>query len=244
MTPASGTADQNPGALQREHWDKDQSGRRPASHPAVRALFEPRADFIASLVDSAKDRSVLDVGCGNGFLTVPLQARFGRAVGLDASAAMVAVNPCREKMVASATRLPFDNASFDVVVASHLLHHLDEADCHAAVAEMGRVARNAVVLYEPNRSHPLMLAFGLLKPHEKMLLRFSRGYVSKLLELTNMPERSVRVEGWTTPNLCPAWWAPVASTLDRTPLHHAGLFIRGVARRGAPGPVGNEGSAQ
>lgn len=219
-------------AFQKAHWEKDQSARRNPGHPSVRALFEPRADFLASLMPAPRSASVLDVGCGNGFLTLPLEARFGRAVGVDFSPQMIHANPAREKMVGDATALPFEPKSFDVVVASHLLHHLPAAERLAAVREMGRVARHAVVLYEPNRNHPLMFADGCIKAHERMLLKFSPGYVGTLIRESGLPNVHVRVEGWTTPNLCPPWWAGIGRRLDRSPLRALGLYIRAVARTG------------
>ena len=71
--------------LQRQYWSRDQSERRPPSHPVVRALYEPRAEYLASLVTDAAGASVLDVGCGNGFMTIPLEQCFGRVVGADYS---------------------------------------------------------------------------------------------------------------------------------------------------------------
>ncbi|CAG0984020.1 Demethylrebeccamycin-D-glucose O-methyltransferase [Phycisphaerales bacterium] len=218
--------------IQREHWEHDQSERRSPSHPAVRALFEPRAEFIASLVADAARASVLDVGCGNGFLTVPLEARFERVVGVDYSPAMIAANPAKEKLVGDAMALPFAGKSFDVVVASHLLHHLTAEDRARSVREMARIARRAVVLYEPNRYNPLMFLFGLLQKHERMVLEFSPAHVRGLIRETGFTTCSTRIEGLTTPNLCPAWWGRVTRPLERTPLRVLGFYIRAVATCG------------
>ncbi len=219
--------------LQRSYWSKDQSGRRSPEHPAVRALFEPRADYLASLVPDASKASIVDVGCGNGYLTWWLQHRFGRAVGVDYSQSMLDANPCKEKVCASATELPFEDGAFDIAVESHLLHHLVEEDRRKAVRELARVARVAVVLYEPNRNNPLMFAFGALKPEERMSLRFSRGYVRRLLDETGFTERSARVEGLIVPNKAPAAWSKVAGVLEKTPLRMLGFYTRAVAARGS-----------
>lgn len=219
----------NEQARQDAYWNQDQSGRRSPDHPNVRALFEPRAVYMASLVDDAAQASVLDVGCGNGFLTVPLERRFGRAVGLDYSAAMLEANPAREKVQGSAMELPFEDDAFDIVVESHLLHHLEPDDREQAVREMQRVARRAVLLYEPNRNNPLMFAFGALKREERMSLAFSPGYLAKLISGIDWPERAVRCEGCNLPNKAPRFWARIGRKLDETPLRVFGFYVRAVA---------------
>ena len=57
-------------AEQREHWEGDHSRRRRWDHPSVRALFDPRAEYVAELLGHSRAATVLDVGCGNGFLTM------------------------------------------------------------------------------------------------------------------------------------------------------------------------------
>jgi SAM-dependent methyltransferase len=218
-------------ALQRRYWSRDQSERRPPSHPVVRALYEPRVAYLASLVEDPTRASVLDVGCGNGFMTIPLERRFRRVVGADYSEAMLTANPCHEKCLAPAWDLPFADREFDLVVANHLLHHLADPDRRHAVREMDRVARGGLVLYEPNRNNPLMFALGLLQKEERMLLRFSARYLRELLGQSSMARISVRAEGLIVPNKAPTAWIPVSALLDRTPLRICGFYLRGVALR-------------
>jgi 2-polyprenyl-3-methyl-5-hydroxy-6-metoxy-1,4-benzoquinol methylase len=49
-------------------------------------------------------------------------------------------------------RLPFDDESIDVVLASQLLHHFPADEAVAVVSEMNRVARTAVVISDLRRS--------------------------------------------------------------------------------------------
>lgn len=219
---------------QRTYWALDQAGRRSPEHPAVRALFEPRARYLASLLPDPSAGSVVDVGCGNGYLTWWLERRFGRVVGVDFSRQMLEKNPCREKVLGSATELPLADGSVDIAVESHLLHHLVESDRSEAVQEMARVARRAVVLYEPNRNNPLMFAFGALKPEERMSLQFSRRYLGGLLHEAGFLEQSLRVEGLIVPNRAPACWAAISRQLEDTLLHKVGFYCRATARHGSP----------
>ncbi len=72
------------------------------------------------------------------------------------------------------------SAAFDVATCWELLHHLD--DPVAAVAEMLRVARRRVILFEPNRIHPGHIVLGLTRPSERRSLRFSPGHVRRIAE--------------------------------------------------------------
>ena len=216
---------------QKAYWEADKSRRRSPDHPAVQALFEPRSEYLASLVVEAKKASVVDVGCGNGFLTRRLEERFGRTVGVDYSKAMLSLNPCRETVCASATELPFADDEFDVAVESHLLHHLIPSDRLRVVQEMARVARRAVVLYEPNRNNPLMYVFGLLKREERMSLCFSPRYLKGLATEAGFLGVDVQVEGLIVPNKAPKWWVPFAVALNKSTLRHCGFYTRVVARQ-------------
>ena len=83
---------------------------------------------------------VLELGCGVGVLAGKLQ-EFGNSVtGLDISEAAIAQLPNEVKGVVSVLpNIPFPDDSFDVVVATEVLEHLD--DDNACVEEVVRVLR-------------------------------------------------------------------------------------------------------
>lgn len=102
---------------------------------------------------------VLDVGCGTGDDVRALAARVapgGRAIGVDASAAMVAEARRRgegagvEFRVSDAVRLELPDASVDAARCERTLQHLDRPA--GAVAELARVVRSGgrVVVAEPD----------------------------------------------------------------------------------------------
>jgi ubiquinone/menaquinone biosynthesis C-methylase UbiE len=95
---------------------------------------------------------VLDVGCGTGTLAIAAARRVGAAgdvQGVDASPEMIA--RARRKAakagvpatfeVATAERLPFADARFDVVTGTLMLHHLPRAARRECAGEMRRVVR-------------------------------------------------------------------------------------------------------
>lgn len=93
----------------------------------------------------AGDR-VLDVGCAKGFLLHDFKQVVPgiEVVGVDISPYAIAhalpdVRP--HLAVATATKLPFPDRSFDAVMAINTIHNLERAQCIEAVREIERVSR-------------------------------------------------------------------------------------------------------
>lgn len=88
-------------------------------------------------------RDALDIGCGEGRFCRMLGAHGLRCAGIDPAEALVdrarALDPAGDYRVARAEALPFDAASFDLVVS--YLSLIDIDDVHAAIAEARRVLR-------------------------------------------------------------------------------------------------------
>ena len=97
------------------------------------------------LAGDVSGRRILDAGCGSGPLTQALRARGAVLTGFDASAAMVDL--ARERLGEDAdlhvadlgAPLPFADAEFDDVVASLVLHYLE--DWAGPLAELRRVLK-------------------------------------------------------------------------------------------------------
>jgi len=90
--------------------------------------------------------SVLDVGCGKGFMMHDMAELIpGITVkGLDVS--RYAIENSIEDMrphvqVADAKELPFADKSFDVVIAINTIHNLEREECAEALREIERVKR-------------------------------------------------------------------------------------------------------
>ena len=91
---------------------------------------------------------ILDVGCGTGELTRVLREESDAdVVGLDADAGLLSSVP-GPTVQGDATRLPFADGSFDLVVCQALLINLP--DPVSAVREFARVASERVAAVEPN----------------------------------------------------------------------------------------------
>jgi SAM-dependent methyltransferase len=86
-------------------------------------------------------RRTLEVGCGEGRVVRDLAALGHRVVGLDASPTLLRLareeDPEGEYVLGDAADLPFEDGSFDLVVAFNSL--MDVQDMPGAVAEAARV---------------------------------------------------------------------------------------------------------
>jgi ubiquinone/menaquinone biosynthesis C-methylase UbiE len=103
--------------------------------------------LLFELIGPVADRTVLDVGCGDGALASELARRGAIVTGLDPDPAMIAAARrrgetagARLRLVAGhAKRLPFADAAFDRVVAVTVLCFV--RDGARAVGEMARVLK-------------------------------------------------------------------------------------------------------
>ncbi|WP_424187617.1 class I SAM-dependent methyltransferase [Actinokineospora sp. G85] len=101
----------------------------------------PRHDPPAIVLDQipATARTLLDVGCGNGSYLTKIRTRTGLlAIGLDVSAGVMAGMP-GPLLVGDAADLPLADDSVDVVLAMHMLYHVEDID--RALSEAARVLR-------------------------------------------------------------------------------------------------------
>jgi SAM-dependent methyltransferase len=101
-------------------------------------------------------RRVLDVGCGIGLYTGAFRRETPQVFGVEIEheRALEARERAAGVMQATGERLPFPDATFDVVFSHEVLEHV--ADDRICVEEMVRVARpgGRIVLFVPNRLYP------------------------------------------------------------------------------------------
>ena len=119
-----------------------------------------REDYLDKIVWRGDER-VLDVGCGLGLFLIGAAKRLktGRAVGIDLwqaedlsgntpagtlnNATIEGVADKVEVHTGDARKLPFDDASFNVVLSSNALHNIYNADeRQTAVREIARVLKS------------------------------------------------------------------------------------------------------
>jgi SAM-dependent methyltransferase len=109
----------------------------------LNAYYERPA--VLDLVGDVQGKRILDAGCGSGPLAAELVARGADVTGFDGSPAMIDL--ARRRLGGTvpltvhdlAEPLPFEDESYDVVVASLVLHYLEDWD--GPLAELRRVLR-------------------------------------------------------------------------------------------------------
>lgn len=114
------------------------------------------------------DETVLDVGCGNGFLLLEAAKHLttGNGIGIDLwmensggqnlqevrhNAQLEGVDDKVDVQNVDARHMPFETASFDVIMSSLALHHMgSNDDREQALQEMTRVLKpgGAILLYD------------------------------------------------------------------------------------------------
>jgi SAM-dependent methyltransferase len=112
-------------------WDE----RAEAYRNSVTHASDPDLDMVVVLCTG---ETALDVATGGGHVARRLRELGLDVVTVDAAAGM------QPDVVAPAEQLPFEDGSFDVVVTRIAPHHF--GDIEAAVAELARVTRDAVVI--------------------------------------------------------------------------------------------------
>jgi len=104
-------------------------------------------------------RRVLDAACGEGYGTALLGTTAAEAVGVDIDAGSIrhaqsSYGSGRIRFVeGSCTRLPFPDASFDVVASFETIEHLDAADQPPMLSEFARVLKpdGLLIISSPNK---------------------------------------------------------------------------------------------
>jgi SAM-dependent methyltransferase len=198
---------------QQGHWERRSRYRDPRD-PVARAFAEPKVRWLSDRLGIAPGASVLDVGAGNGMFTWWWAASGARVRGVELSQNMIERSPCRELLErGDVYELPFDDASFDVVFAGNVLHHLERpAD---ALREMARVSSGGVGICEGNRNHPPMAGFGVLSGACRGVLAYSRARLAELAREAGLHVVAIRAQGYVYENRSPRASIGPASWLER-----------------------------
>ncbi|MEO0882657.1 MAG: class I SAM-dependent methyltransferase [Pseudomonadota bacterium] len=141
-------------------------------YAAISDCFESYAEKVEELAVGA---DVLEYGCSNGDRSLQLAARSNSITGIDISdvaierANRLALDQGVENatfLAMNAEEMTFDDASFDLVFGSGILHHLD---LEKSLSEIRRVLRpgGRAVFVEPLGHNPVFNAYRMLTPNAR-----------------------------------------------------------------------------
>jgi Methylase involved in ubiquinone/menaquinone biosynthesis len=141
---------------------------------------------INYILDNIYGETVLDAGCGGGFLVRQIELKLPRVktiYGMD-----ILVDETKEGKITYVRgfleKMPFDTKSFDTVICSHTLEHVIDID--RAMSELRRVARNRIIIVVPKQREwlytpDLHISFFPYKFDVYMKLKLSKS--AKVIEL-------------------------------------------------------------
>jgi len=119
--------------------------------------FWEESGEAAGFIPSNKEFRVLDLGCGNGVSTANIEGSV--VVGMDLSTNQMVRAKKRFKntnyVVGDATKIPFRDNTFDLVVSINLLHHIK--DSGKVLKEIHRVLKKGgkSLTVDPNLYNPI-----------------------------------------------------------------------------------------
>jgi SAM-dependent methyltransferase len=127
--------------------------------PEFRGMYQRFEDVLRERIPPGA--TVLDAGCGSGRIFRYELASGCRIVGVDIGAELRDNPNLADRVCGDVQRLPFADASFEAVLASHVIEHLPRPD--EALAEVARVLKPGghFLLLTPNRFHYVPLVASL-----------------------------------------------------------------------------------
>lgn len=176
MKGAQATADEHTHAEERAHseakaydegrvWEVSSRWHNRVPHVILAPnTIKAEERFHALMAERAHGASVLDVGCGSGFLTAELHAMgASRVYGFDVSEGEVEKARAHHGQLQGVTfgvhgvEAPIDGV-FDLIVGRSILHHVDFHQVLPTLFERNLAPRGRMLFMEP-MSHPMTLAF-------------------------------------------------------------------------------------
>lgn len=122
-------------------------------NPVQQWLIRRFLQAVGELVEMTGARTVLDVGCAEGFVAAFLQRRSPglRIIGVDRDITALArgrqLHPAFKTIGGDALALPFEDDAVEMALCTEVLEHIPEVD--SALEELRRVSRHWLVASVP-----------------------------------------------------------------------------------------------
>jgi SAM-dependent methyltransferase len=120
-------------------------------------------DDVKNELDVTAYQRIIDVGCGTGALCSVLNQKGLTVTGIDPAQKMlnIAIEKSKNNSIIFIQanvleRLPFDDKYFDVSISSYVAHGLQPDERKLMYAEMARITKHWVVIYDYNKKRSFM----------------------------------------------------------------------------------------
>ncbi len=149
--------------------------------------YVTRRNFIQTVLVSmhgSKQKRILDVGCGTGANTETLRL-FGSVIGLDISSyakKFYTTDAHTTFILGSAEKIPFANATFDLVVITDVLYHKNITNPSQVLDEAYRVLKPEGYCLITDCAHPFL--FGPHDVKNQARERFTKRRLEQLVTLS------------------------------------------------------------
>ncbi len=167
-----------------------------STNPAQKMLINNFYKVMFAVLKQVKPVKILDVGCGEGFTLVNLNRnKIGKVYeGIDNSRDALKLGkrmyPKLEIKYGSIYKLPYKDNSFDLLICTEVLEHLDEPE--KAIAELRRVTSKYVIFSVPNEPFFILANFlrgkylRRLGNHPEHINHWTHGGFKKYLRKNNL----------------------------------------------------------
>ena len=157
--------------------------------------------ILGEVSPKVSGKKILDLGCGEGELSIILSKLGGTVVGVDVGLDLIELakklatinNENCQFIVGDVCQLPFPNNEFDLVIGSGILHHLSRDSLKDAVKETNRVLKNGgiAVFAEPIEDNKVI---NYLKNFIPMGTIGSRDYRPSILQKKRWKEYLINLD--------------------------------------------------
>ena len=152
------------------------------------AHYRPRVFNIVNAVKKYNPKTILDVGCGAGVVTKKLRDEGFDAIGIDFSPDAGKEIPGYFK-VADARDIPYPDNSFDMVLCTGVLEHIEEKDIDQVYSEMKRVGGKIMATIGFRKSNYYWMKNGKKSPEYHITIRPIEWWDKKVPEIEIINKR-------------------------------------------------------